>query len=180
MKIGRMPRTLAVALLLGTPHVVLSQTAADTATSDWPVAAWASGSLGVGSVENQDDGVLAQALRLTMSIGPLLFTYRKTDNGPWGSGDGVREGAILAGVRSPRRRVFVAGALGYGEARPTHRSEGGGSDRGPQVHGLAYDLTVHANAVVPGVAVVLAGITRAPTVNCFTVSLALELGWFGY
>jgi hypothetical protein len=88
---------------------------------------------------------------------------------------------MLVGVRSSGRRAFAAAALGYAEARPYRRCEcSTGPDPRPQVHGLAYDITLHANAVVPGVAVSFSGIARAPRANYQAVSLALELGWFGY
>lgn len=179
-------QTLAVALAFGvfSSPASQAQSPADTTSSawtkSWPVAAWVSGGLGVGFIDASPDNQIAQIVRVNVSAGPLLLTYRQSDAGPFESGDGVRDGAMLVGVRSSGRRLFAAGALGYAEARPYHRCEcSGGPEFERQAHGLAYDVTLHANAVIPGVAVSFSGVTLAPRARYMAFTLALELGWFG-
>lgn len=173
-----------LALHLLSAPATLAQSAGDTtrgaADDRWPVAAWISAGIGPGFVSAATKNVVSEVLRANVSVGPLLFTYRKSDSGPFESGDGVQDGALLAGVRSGGRRLFAAAAIGYAEARPYHQCEcSEGHDFAPRASGVAYDLTVHANLVIFGVAASLSGVTRASRANYYAFTLALEAGWFG-
>ena len=49
----------------------------------------------------------------------------------------------------------------------------------PSVAALAYDYTVHANAVKAGVAASLSGLVGPSGVTYTAFTLTVELGWFG-
>lgn len=182
----RLLRCLPLAIVLGAAPVQLhAQLPGDdsaAARASQPVAVWGSVALGSGTVAGSTTNLLAGALRANVSIGRVLLTYRNTDIGPlFSSGPGVRDDAFMIGARTAGRRFFAAAALGYDSASPYHQSCGdcSASSPGSSSSGLAYDLSLHANAVIPGLAVSLAGVAGPAQVRYTSFSVGVELGWFG-
>jgi len=143
------------------------------------VAVWISGSLGPGSLAHEDGNPLASALRANVSVGPVLATYRQDIVEPFESGNAVRDNALLVGVRSSGRRVFGSAALGYSEARPYQKCDCFGTADESTVHGMAYDVSAHANLVLFGASLSFSGVAFAPRANYFAATVGLEAGWFG-
>ena len=175
---------LAAALVAGAAADARAQTLSDTTTSGapsrWPITAWASAGVGLGRVASQEGNALAMVERANLSAGTVLLTYRRSDVHPPLSGDGVRDTGFLVGVRSRGRRLFAAPAIGYVEARPSHRCDCGDPRQfGPSVGAFAYDLTLHANAKVLGVALPLSGVAGPRRVRYLAGTIAVEAGWFG-
>lgn len=121
--------------------------------------------------------------RANVSVGPLLLTYRTSDLGPpfGNGGTGVRDQAILAGLRTGGHRAFGSAALGY--ARAEQYETGGAQCSAPQActhaGAMAVDLSLHVNWLVPGLAVSYSGTVGPAPVAYSAYTLALELGWFG-
>jgi hypothetical protein len=178
-------RPLVAVLVLASSGTARAQSAADTsagvARSRWPVDAWGSAGIGVGSISGVHGSALAVVLRANASAGPLLLSYRSSDVGPWGAGDGVRDDGVLVGLRTDHRRLFASGAVGFARARTYHQCD---CSDGPQstsrVSGLAYDVTMHANAVFLGAALSFSGVAAARKANYLAITAAFELGWFGW
>ena len=171
-------------LVTGAAAKVRAQTASDTKTggapSRWPIAAWASAGVGLGRVASQEGNALATVERANLSAGPVLFTYRRSDVAPLEAGNGVRDAGVLVGVRSRGRRLFAAPAVGYVQARPSRRCDCGDPRQfGASVGAFAYDLTLHANAKVLGVALSLSGVAGPRRVRYLAGTVAVEAGWFG-
>jgi hypothetical protein len=146
-----------------------------------PVAAWASASLGPGSVGKSPAGGVASALSGTLSVGPLLVIVRGSDVGPYMSaGDGVNASSVLVGARTSGSRLFASGALGLSRARHYHECDQCGyrTTDSPS-DALAYDVTLHANAYVVGLALSLSGNAGSGVASYSAVTLGVELGWFG-
>lgn len=146
------------------------------------VAVWASAGIGSGSVSGASHGPAAGVLRAQLSVRSYLVAYRGTDIGPvHQAGDGVRDAAVLAGVRTAGRRVFGSAALGYGRAN--HYRQGGensGAEQvDPSVGTLAYDVAAHANYGIAGMAVCLSGNVAPAPIRYSALTLAFEFGWFG-
>jgi hypothetical protein len=139
------------------------------------IAAWAS--VGLGSTSR---GVAGQ-VRETISAGPLLVMLRQSDDGPFiSAGAGVKNHDILVGVRSGGHRLFASAALGYGSAEWYH--QGDQCTCYTTRHAVAvatYDVTLHANAFVPGLSAGFSGNLGARDVSYSAFMLSLELGWFG-
>jgi hypothetical protein len=174
-----------LALSVAGPHIARAQSLGDTATvvapTSRPIAAWASVGLGSGAVHGTAGGLLAGMVRAHVSVGSLLLTYRGSDVGPFiAAGDGVSDDAVLAGVRTRGRRLFASTALGYARASHYHQCDGCGvTTVDPGVGVLAYELAMHANLVVPGIAVSFSGNIGPSRVRYSAFTVALELGWFG-
>ena len=131
---------------------------------------------------NAPDGRgVAGALRASVSAGPWLVTYRDSDVGPFiSAGSGVRDRSLLAGVRSNGHRAFATAAVGFASAQPYHQSDNQSTpDLAPSVGALAYEVSLHANAYVPGLAVSMFGALGPRTSKYSAFTLSLELGWFG-
>jgi hypothetical protein len=120
-------------------------------------------------------------IRANLSVGSLLFTYRGSDVGPFiGTGAGVRDDAALVGVRTGGRRLFGSAALGYARATPYQQCDQCGVTReDPGVGVLAYDVTAHANYIIPGIAVSVSGNLGPSRAAYSAITVELELGWFG-
>jgi hypothetical protein len=180
-----LPIAVLVALIAVWPRVALAQSTVDSSKvvphSKHPIAAWASVGLGPGQVRGSGSGAVADEIRANVAVGSLLFTYRSSDAGPFiGSGDGVRDDAALVGVLAGGRRLFASASLGYARAAHYHQCDGCG--RGlvdPGVGVLAFDVTGHANYIVPGIAVSFSGNIGPSRVAYSALTFALELGWFG-
>jgi hypothetical protein len=106
---------------------------------------------------------------------------RQSEFGPFmGSGSGVQERGVLLGARSGGRRLFATGALGYVRANPYHQSDNSSdADVQPSVAAVGYDVTVHANAILVGLAFGLSGNIGSSNTSYAAVTLSLEAGWFG-
>jgi hypothetical protein len=172
---------LALVVILARP--ARAQPAKDRSPADTSVttlvAAWAS--LGLGGATGSAHGIGA-VLAGNLSVGPALLTYRISDFGPFlAAGGGTRDNALLVGARTPGRRLFASAAVGFAVATPYRQEceECGVTKAGPRVGAIAYDVRLHANLTVPGVALSWAGAVGAPRVTYSSVTLALELGWFG-
>ena len=138
-------------------------------------AMWLSAGLGGG-----DNGV-AGALHENVSIGPVLLMARQSYVGPFlGSGDAVDDKSVLVGLRSGGHRIFAAGALGYSWATPSHQCDCSSPITGSTTSALAYDFSVHANALVPGLVISLSGTAGHTKVTTSMVTVGVELGWFGH
>jgi hypothetical protein len=120
-------------------------------------------------------------LRETISVGPALIMARQSDFGPFiGAGSGVQERGLLLGARTGGRRLFATGALGYVRANPYHQSDNNSNtDVQPSVGALGYDVTVHANAIVVGLALALSGNIGPSKSSYSAITLNVEAGWFG-
>jgi hypothetical protein len=172
-------------LIAAVPHVALAQSAVDSSEvvphASRAIAAWASVGFGPGQVHGSGSGALAGEIRVNVSVGSLLLMYRGSDVGPFiGAGDGVRDDAALLGVRAGGRRLFGSASLGYARAAHYHACDGCGApyvDSGVGV--LAYDVTGHANYIVPGIAVSLSGDLGPSRAAYSALTVGLELGWFG-
>jgi hypothetical protein len=176
---------VAFVALVACARAASAQEASDTlavaGVADPPLAIWASVGVGTGHVNGSNDGGVAGALRASVSVGPWLLSYREFGLGPLiGSGDGVRDRALLAGMRTGGHRLFASAALGHGTA--THylqRGEQSAALVDPPVDALAYDAALHANFELLGLALNLSGNVGPARVAYSAVTLALELGWFG-
>jgi hypothetical protein len=170
-----------LALVLPFPRIALSQHGPDVAMpgpgSQPLVAVWVSGGVGSGGVQVQNGGSsVAGVARASASVGPWLLTYRSSDVGPFmTAGTGVRDAGILAGVRTSGHRAFASAALGYARANPYHSND----PSEPSVGVMAYDVAVHANAYVPGIALAFSGDVGPSRATYVAVTLSAELGWFG-
>lgn len=137
---------------------------------------------GPGSVSGSASGLVAGVLKTTVSVGSLMLSIRTSDvTGIFTGPRGVREAAMLAGVRTGGRRAFASAALGLSRAQEAH---GVGLDCGPSRDcpyrtAVAFDLGVHANLLVPGVHAAFTGVAGPSKVSYTAVVVGLELGWFG-
>jgi hypothetical protein len=168
-------------LVFAFPRLALSQHGPDVPAHHQGyqplVAAWVSAGVGTGGVQVQNGGSsVAGVARVSASVGPWLLTYRASDVGPFMSaGSGVRDAGILAGVRTSGHRAFASAALGYARANPYHSND----PSEPSVGVMAYDVAVHANAFVPGIALAFSGDVGPSRATYVAVTLSAELGWFG-
>ena len=156
--------------------IICSVTSVDAQQPDRNIAAWVSAGLGPGSVRG-----LGGVLHETISVGPYEVIARQSDIGPFFSGGpGITDHGFLLGARTGGERLFAAGALGYGRANPYHKfGEGGYPVTSPSAAALLYDVSLHANAVIPGVALVMSGAIGARQTSYLMTTINLELGWFG-
>lgn len=180
------PRVAFVALLVAVcPHAARTQVLVDSSSvvsrPSRPIAAWASVGLGSGHVHAEPNGMLTGVIRANMSVGSLLLTYRGSDLGPFiSAGTGVRDEAVLVGARTGGRRLFGSVALGYARATPYHQCDQCGvTTVDPGVGVLAYDVTMHANVIVPGIAAAFSGNIGPSRARYSAITVGLELGWFG-
>lgn len=178
--------SLLLALVVTMPVTCLAQSATETVANEaiWPdnLTAWASVGLGTGNtgaVDGSSD--IAGVLRATASVGPWLATYRTGDIGPFiSAGSGVRDNGVLAGMRTGGHRIFASAAVGYARATPYHQSDNSSYPTiAPSVGALAYELTLHANAVVPGLALSMFGDIGPARSSYSAFTVSVELGWFG-
>ena len=189
--VGRRLSLLALLLCLSSATRADAQVIADGGGSPAreptrPIAAWLALGLGSGVLSQGGSGSgspLAGVLRANLSIGRLLVMARASDVGPFlGGGPGVSDMALLVGVRSPGRRAFLTAAGGVAAATPYQASCfdcGGGHHNGATVAALAFDVGLHANYLVPGVAAGISGAIGPSSVTHAAFTVAVELGWFG-
>ena len=165
------------------PSAVAPQLPRDSAASDENgprVAACVSAGIGRGTVSG-----LAGVARASISVGPLLVSYRLSDIEPFlGAGVGVQDAAALVGLRTRGLRFFQTASLGYARANPV-KDPAAFNDSGtqrtvsPSVAALAYDYAAHATLAIAGVAASLSGIIGPSQVSYAAFTVNLELGWFG-
>ena len=177
-------RRLGVALMLAAaPYTLSAQRPGDAVVAPPlpPIAAWASIGLGPGTVA-QSSSAFAGAARANLTVGRLLFMYRSAGVGPFlGSGDGVNDEAFLVGVRTSGHRLFAMAAVGFDSARRYHDCMEGctRTTDASRTSALAWDLSLHANALVPGLSLSYAGALGSSHVRYSALTLGVELGWFG-
>lgn len=140
------------------------------------VTAWISAGLGTANIP----GVVA-VLREAISVGPALLMVRQADIDPFiGAGSGVRERGLLVGARTGGRRLFATAALGYVRANPYHQSDNSSYPVvQPSVAAVGYDATLHANAILLGLALGLSGNIGSSNTSYAALTLSVEAGWFG-
>ena len=159
-----------------------SETSPAGGPAEEPFAIWGSLGLGQGNVSGASIAGLAAVFHANVSAGRWLLSYRDSDVGPmFGSGDGVRDGAVLVGMRTSNHRLFGSAMLGYGTASHYRRRGENASEPelvDPRVGVLAYDAAVHANYRIIGLALGLSGNAAPARVAYSAVTLGLELGWF--
>ena len=138
--------------------------------------AWLSGGIGGGRIG------AAGIYRESISLGPLLLMARQSDIGPVSNaGSGVQDRAALVGLRTTGHRAFASAAVGYASATSYSQSEQCGCrNTGTPNAALAYDLGLHVNNVIPGLAVSVSGTAGNYTVRSSMVTVSIELGWFGH
>jgi hypothetical protein len=172
-----------LALIVVFPHTARAQSGVDSSTARAPasrrIAIWASLGLGGGSVHESDNGTIGGVFAAHASVGRLLLTYRTSDMSSFFGGPGVRDHALLAGVRTGGRRLFGSAAAGYGLATHYFDFESGTRTEEPRTGVLAYQLALHGNLLVPGLALSYSGALGSSRVTYSALTLALELGWFG-
>lgn len=176
-----------IAFVLSLPGVLVAQSSPDTTSGGafipGPVAAWASAGVGPGKVGEQRSDPIAGVARATVSVGPWVLAYRSTDVGPFfGTGDGVRESSLLAGMRTGGHRLFATAEAGFSGATWYHSGgidSGGYRTSAPREVALAYDVSLHANAIVPGIALSVFGDLGPGKSSYSAFTLSVELGWFG-
>jgi hypothetical protein len=174
---------LVVALIAASPRALRAQYSdeADSSNTRNPIAGWVALGLGSGHLRGGNGGLFTSVTRANVSVGPWLLTHRESDAGPFmDAGKGVREDALLLGMRTNWRRIFASGALGYGRASSYHQCDQCGMTRvDPRVGTFAYDVGIHANLVVPGIYASISGSTGPSAVSYSAFTVGLELGWFG-
>jgi hypothetical protein len=104
---------------------------------------------------------------------------RVTDSEQLFVGPGVRDNALLAGVRSRGDHLFVTGAVGIGQATPFMTTDGAGTNTGASEAVFAYDLAGHAAFRAAGLAFAISGVVGPQKTSYVAVTLGAELGWFG-
>lgn len=112
------------------------------------------------------------------SHGMVLGMVRATDSEPI-VGQGVRDDALLIGMRSRSDYLFVAGAVGIDRATPRVTTDGAGNTTGSPQTAFAYDLSAHADYGIVGLALSVSGVVGPQRTSYGAVTLGAELGWFG-
>lgn len=160
------------------PGVLVAQ-ASDTA---WPQRAWFSTGLGAGTWPR---GSLAGIAEAWYSAGPVVAGARIAGAGQInfdGAGEQRSDQALLVGLRTPRKRGFLLGAVGVAKASsssdlcvpnpcalvsPFHTTQ------------AAYTVEAHANIVFVGVGATMFGVFGPAYARYNGLALTLDLGWFG-
>ena len=141
----------------------------------WPQRAWLFAGLGTGTVK----GSLAGTIGGSYSPGPLIFTVRRSEAAQW-FGDAIDDAAFLVGVRSAGHRNFVSAQLGLAAVHRSHTCDCSGNDwTGPTHGGLAFDVAVQGNWVIPGVGFDVFGDLFPSSHRYAGVAVMVQLGWFG-
>ena len=87
---------------------------------------------------------------------------RATDSEQLFVGPGVRDNALLIGLRSRADHVFVAGACRYCAGHGVPKTDGSGTITGTPQTAFAYDLSAHADFWAAGFALAVSGVVRTP------------------
>jgi hypothetical protein len=172
-------------MLLSAPVMKVSgQTgAAPRDSTAWQ--AWAFGRLGgasgaPGAVATSGGGVLTSAGGgVAASYGTLVGMLRATDSEQLFVGPGVRDNALLVGVRSRADHLFVACAVGIDRATAFQTTDGSGTITGSPQTAFAYDISAHADFRVVGIALAISGVVGPQRTSYVAVTLGPEFGWFG-
>ena len=166
---GFFPVRFALALVLCLSGRLYGQ------TGGWPQRAWIFLAIGRGSIENS----IAGSYGGSYSPGPLIFTLRNS-GAEQIIGDGVEETAFLVGVRSTGPRGFVSAQLGPSAVHRFHTCDCSGNDRtGPKHTGLAFDVAVQGNWVIPGIGFDAFGDLAPSSHRYAALAVMVQLGWFG-
>ena len=164
---------VALTLLLCVSGRLHGQTPATT--DAWPQRGWLFLALGKGSIENS----IAGSYGGSYAPGPLIFTLRNS-GAEQIFGDGVEETAFLIGVRSTGPRSFVSAQLGPSAVDRFHTCDCSGNDwTGPKHTGLAFDVAVQGNWVIPGIGFDMFGNLFPSSHRYAAVAVMVQLGWFG-
>lgn len=164
---------VALALFLFSSGRLYGQTAATT--DGWPQRGWLFLAVGKGSIENS----IADSYGGSYSPGRLMFTLRNS-GAEQIFGDGVEETAFLIGVRSTGPRSFVSAQLGPSAVHRFHTCDCSSSDRtGPKRTGLAFDVAVQGNWVIPGIGFDVFGDLFPSSQRYAALAVMVQLGWFG-
>ena len=181
---ARVGAILGVALVSIPLRTVRGQTVATSPEpTEWQV--WAFGRLGgassaPGAVATSGGGVLTSlGGGVAASYGPLLGMVRVTDSEQLFVGPGVRDDALLVGVRSRDDHLFAAGAVGIARATAFQTTDGSGTITGSPRTTFGYDGSVHAAFRAAGIALSVSGVVGPQKTSYVAVALGVELGWFG-
>jgi len=146
-----------------------------TNTSRWPQQGWLFVGLGRGSIENSVAGTYGGSY----SPGPLIFTLRNSGAEQIFS-DGIEETTFLIGVRSPGARSFISAQLGPSAVHRCHTCDCSGNDWTAPTHGgLAFDVALQGNWVIPGIGFDVFGDALPSSHHYVALAVMLQLGWFG-
>jgi hypothetical protein len=171
--------------LLSTPLMEMGGQTGATLAEPAAWRAWAFGRLGGASsapvsVATSGGGVLTSlGGGVAASYGTILGMVRVTDSEQLFVGPGVRDNALLAGLRSRAGHLFVAGAVGIARATAFETTDGSGTRTGTPQAGFAYDVSAHAAFRVAGLALAISGVVGPQKTSYVAVTLGAELGWFG-
>jgi hypothetical protein len=157
----------------------------EAAVEPTPLLGWAF--LRLGGASNAPVAVATSGAGVLVSLGGgvaashgmFVGMARFTDSEQFFVGPGVRDKALLAGVRTAGHGLFVVGAAGVAQARAFVTSDNGSSANGPSEAALAYDFSAHADFPIAGLALAVAGVVGPQKTSYVALSLGAEVGWFG-
>ena len=171
--------------LLSPPVMKVSGQAGATLPESTAWRAWAFGRLGgasgaPGAVATSGGGILTSlGGGVAASHGIVVGMIRATDSEQLFVGPGVRDNAVLIGLRSRANHLFVAGAVGVARATAFETTDGSGTSAGTPRTAFAYDVSTHADFQVVGLALAVSGVVGPRKTSYVAVTLGAELGWFG-
>jgi hypothetical protein len=153
--------------------------AESTAWQGWAFARLGGASSAPAAVATSGGGVLTSlGGGIAASHGMVLGMIRVTDSEQLFAGPGVRDNALLIGLRSRGDHLFVVGAVGIDRATAFETGDAGTSTGAPQT-AFAYDLSAHADILAAGLALAVSGVVGPQRTSYVAVTLGAELGWFG-
>lgn len=157
-----------------------AQSSASASRIDGPQNGWVSVSLGYGGNAGSSS-VAAAALAGWYSAGSIVGGVRTSAVTPLFSGESVDDIEALVGMRTPGRRAFLLGALGYASVHSYRTCEcsPNPSRDDPRVSGLAYSLQALANIKYVGTGAEIFGAVGPGRASMHALALSLQLGWFG-
>ena len=154
--------------------------AESTGWQAWAFARLGGASSAPAAVATSGGGVLTSlGGGVAVSYGPLAGMVRATDSEQLFVGPGVRDNALLIGLRSQADHLFVVGTAGIARATAFQTTDGAGTITGNPQTAFAYDVSTHADFRVAGLALAVSGVVGPQKTSYVAVTLGAELGWFG-